>query len=199
MYEIEQRKRTKQRIRVADLARIALFVVLMYVGAKISIPLPNMPITFQTVIAVLAGLLLGAKYGATAVGIYLFMGLLGFPVFSKGGGFVYVFELTFGYLIGFVVAAWTTGMIAGPRRVHSLPRMILAAIAGFLVNYAIGIPYFICIWVFYLGNAGVGYAVLVYNILFIPKDLILSILAALVCDSVYRCLPTHRLGIYKNR
>ena len=71
----------------ARIAECALFIVLMVVSAFIRIPIPYVPITFQTVVAVLAGLLLGAKWGAASVAIYVFMGLLGLPVFRAGGGF----------------------------------------------------------------------------------------------------------------
>lgn len=43
----------------AELAKCAIFVVLMIVSAFIKIPFPLVPLTFQTVVAVLAGLLLG--------------------------------------------------------------------------------------------------------------------------------------------
>ena len=59
----------------AELAKCAIFVVLMVVSAFIKIPFPLVPLTFQTVVAVLAGLLLGPLYGTAAVGVYIFMSL----------------------------------------------------------------------------------------------------------------------------
>ena len=78
---------------VIRLAECALFVVLMVVSAYIQIPFPLVPLSFQTVVAVLAGLLLGAGWGAAAIGVYIFMGLVGLPVFTGGGGFSYVLNL----------------------------------------------------------------------------------------------------------
>ena len=82
-----------------DIAKCALFVVVMVVAAFVRIPIPYVPLTFQTVAAVLAGLLLGAKWGSVAVAVYVFMGLVGLPVFAGGaGGFSYILQLSFGYL-----------------------------------------------------------------------------------------------------
>ena len=105
--------KTRNRSFTVRLAECALFVVLMIVSAFIRIPIPYVPLTFQTVVAVLAGLLLGAKWGTISVAVYVFMGLLGLPVFSDGGGFAYVLQLTFGYIIGFVAAAFAAGMVRG--------------------------------------------------------------------------------------
>ena len=67
-----------------ELAKCAIFVVLMTVAAYIKIPFWPVPLSFQTVICVLAGLLLGWKYGALSMLCYLMLGLVGVPVFTKG-------------------------------------------------------------------------------------------------------------------
>ena len=173
----------KQNIRKASLsvrlAQCAIFVVLMIVAAYVKIPFFPVPLTFQTVVAVLSGLIMGAWYGAAAIGTYLFMGLLGLPVFTNGGGFMYVVNLTFGYLVGFVLAAMVAGLVAGAGRL-TLARAIVAALCGFLVNYLVGIPYFACIWHFYNHNAELGVALVTYNLLYMPKDLVLCILSAVL-------------------
>ena len=80
-----------QKRIAADIAECALFVALMVAAAFIKIPFP-VPLTFQTVVSVLAGLLLGAKKGAAAMAVYAFMGLAGLPVFAAGGGIYYIFK-----------------------------------------------------------------------------------------------------------
>ena len=170
----------KAAVRIAE---CALFVVLMGVSAFIRIPFPPVPLTFQTVVAVLAGLMLGPGYGAAAVAVYVFMGLLGLPVFTNGGGFAYVLEPTFGYILGFVAAAFAAGLVRG--RSVSLPRLIIAALAGFLVNYLIGVPYFMAIWHFYMNNGGLWGAVLTYNVLYMPKDAALCVLSAFLARTLF--------------
>lgn len=161
----------------AELAKCAIFVVLMVVAAKISIPFYPVALTFQTVVAVLAGLLLGPKYGSAAMAVYVFIGLVGLPVFTSGGGFAYVVQVTFGYTIGFIAAAFAAGLAAG-KGALSLRRAVIAGLVGFFVNYLVGIPYFACIWAFYLHNGGLWQIIVTGNLLYMPKDLVLCILAA---------------------
>ena len=98
-------KKRDKRLTAADIAETALFVALMIAGVYIRIPIPVMPLTFQTVFAVLAGLLLGSKKGMIAMIVYAVLGLIGLPVFSDGGGFYYVIKPSFGYIIGFILTA----------------------------------------------------------------------------------------------
>mgnify|MGYP002796789879 FL=1 len=163
----------------AELAKCAIFVVLMVVSAFIKIPFPLVPLTFQTVVAVLAGLLLGPLYGTAAVGVYIFMGLIGLPVFTSGGGFAYVVQPTFGYILGFAAAAFVAGALCGRGKAAqiTLRGALLASVAGFLVNYLVGVPYFLLIWHFYMHNGGVWQAAVTYNLIYMPKDLALCLLA----------------------
>ena len=85
MQDMNKTERTAYRKSV-KLAQCALFVVLMIVSAFIRIPIPYVPVTFQTVVAVLAGLMLGPWWGAASVAVYVILGLLGLPVFANGGG-----------------------------------------------------------------------------------------------------------------
>ena len=167
------------RRAAVDLAKCAIFVALMVVSAFIRIPFPLVPLTFQTVVAVLAGLLLGPVYGTAAVGVYIFMGLLGLPVFTNGGGFAYVVQPTFGYILGFAAAVFVAGLICGKGKGAkiTLRRALLASVAGFLVNYIVGVPYFLLIWHFYMHNGGVWEASVTYNLVYMPKDLVLCLLA----------------------
>lgn len=167
------------RRAAAELAKCAIFVVLMIVSAFIKIPFPLVPLTFQTVVAVLAGLLLGPLYGTAAVGVYIFMGLIGLPVFTSGGGFAYVVQPTFGYILGFAAAAFVAGALCGRGKAAqiTLRGALLASVAGFLVNYIVGVPYFLLIWHFYMHNGGVWQAAVTYNLIYMPKDLALCLLA----------------------
>ena len=78
--------------KTKDLTLCALFVALIAAGAFIKIPVPVVPFTLQTLFTMLAGLLLGAKRGCTAVCIYIILGLMGLPIFASGGGPGYIFQ-----------------------------------------------------------------------------------------------------------
>lgn len=164
-----------------DIVYIAIFVGLMVIFTLfVSIPFFPVPLTFQTVICVMAGLLLGAKRAGLSMFIYVFMGLvLAIPVFSGGkGGPGMVVSPTFGYIIAFIPTAAAAGAVRGKLPTASLKRFIAAATAAFFVCYVIGIPYFLIIWRFYMGNTDIWQAALTFNILYMPKDLILCLAAA---------------------
>ena len=93
----------------------ALFAALIAAGAFLRIPIPVVPFTLQYLFTMLAGLLLGPRLGATAVGVYIVLGLAGLPVFTQGGGPGYIFQPSFGYIIGFAVAAYVNGKIANAK------------------------------------------------------------------------------------
>ena len=88
--------------RTKQLVMCGLFAALIGIGAFIQIPIPIVPLTMQDLFVMLAGILLGPKFGALSVFIYLFIGLLGFPVFTHGGGITYVLQPTFGFMLGFI-------------------------------------------------------------------------------------------------
>lgn len=121
----------------------ALFAALISAGAVFSIPLPPPlpPFSPAVFFVLLAGLLLGPAVGSAAVGVYLLLGSLGLPVFANGaGGLGHFFTPTGGFLIGYLAAAAASGALAD-RRAWSFPRSLLAAAAGVLALYAIGLPW----------------------------------------------------------
>src|ERR671935_2934813 len=87
-------------------------------AAQVSIGLPftPVPITGQTFAVVLVGASLGALLGLASLGLYLFVGALGAPVYADGhhGGDVLTGP-TGGYIVGFVLAAVLTGLLAQRR------------------------------------------------------------------------------------
>ena len=68
------------------LAAVALMAALTAVGAWIRIPFPYVPVTLQMSFVYLAGIWLGARRCALAQFVYISAGLIGFPIFAKGGG-----------------------------------------------------------------------------------------------------------------
>ena len=121
----------------------ALFDELMAVSARITLPIPLVPITLQFTVVALAGLLLGPRMGAVSMAVYLFMGLAGLPVFASGGGIGYVLSPSIGYLVGFIPAAAIIGALArkAPRtgRRPAFWALLLAVLAAMAVDYVIGV------------------------------------------------------------
>lgn len=177
----------KKKPNMQMLTLTALFVALMAAGAFIKIPIGPVPITFQVSFATLAGLLLGKKYGALSVLLYVVLGLIGLPVFAKGGGIGYVMQPTFGYLLGFIGGAFIAGAVANKVEKPSLWRLIWANVAGLAAVYAIALVYVYLLSNFVLGTAlGVGPLLMNYFLLFIPGDLAVGIGCAFLAK---RLLP----------
>ena len=172
----------RTRSAAISLAQIAMFTALMTAGAYIQIPLPGVPLTFQTVISVSAGLLLGAKRGAAAMAVYAFAGLVGLPVFSSGSGIYYVLKPSFGYILGFIAAAIVAGTLSGGAP-YRFRRLLAASLFAMLADYILGIAYFIAVWTL-SGYEGLWLAVVQYNIIYIPKDIVLCSVAAVIARHV---------------
>ena len=87
--------------------------VLLAVSSKIKIPFYPVPMTMQTLVVLLLGIMLGWKLGVATVSLYLFEGIIGLPVFSgspeKGVGIIYFTGPTMGYLIGFLFTVYFAG------------------------------------------------------------------------------------------
>lgn len=169
------------KLLAVDIAECALFVTLMIAGAFIKIPFPLVPLTFQTVFAVLSGLLLGWKKGMIATSVYAIMGLIGIPVFTNGGGFTYVLMPSFGYILGFIASAGIAGICFNRKK--KIWQVVLLALAAFLADYVLGIAYFIAVWQLN-GYSGLWGAVVSYNLIYMPKDAALTLLAAFLSVAV---------------
>ncbi|MCO7136713.1 biotin transporter BioY [[Clostridium] leptum] len=167
--------------KTTNLILCALFVALIAVGAFIRIPIPVVPFTLQFLFTMLSGLLLGGKLGATSVCIYIVMGLSGLPVFAEGGGFAYVFKPSFGYIIGFAVAAYVTGTIANRVSNPGYKRLIAANFIGLGIVYLFGMIYYYLMSNLYLGTPiGIWPLFLYCFILAVPGDIVLCIIGAIL-------------------
>lgn len=167
--------------RTKNLILCALFVALIIAGAFIKVPVPLVPFTLQFLFTMMAGLLLGGRLGAASVGIYIILGLVGLPVFAEGGGFSYIFKPSFGYIIGFAVAAYVTGTIANRSARPRYGRLLAANFIGLAIVYAFGMAYYYVISDLYLGTPiGLWPLFLYCFILAVPGDIVLCILGAVL-------------------
>ena len=169
----------KNKSSVKTITICALFTALISIGAFIRIPISLVPITLQTFFVSLAGITLGKKRATISCGLYLLLGLIGLPVFTQGGGLGYIFNPTFGYLIGFVSGAFIMGIISGSST--SYKRLFIAVFSGMAVIYLIGTIYYYIITVFYLGNSLAPLPLLTACVFIsLPSDIITNILAVFI-------------------
>ncbi len=143
----EREKNGKQtadgrRISTQELVLGGVFTTLIAVGAFIKIPVPVVPFTLQFLFTMLAGLLLGGRRGAMSVGVYILLGLIGLPIFAEGGGFWYILKPSFGYLLGFMLAAYVTGRMVERRARLSTGWVTAVNFLGLFIVYAAGMIYY---------------------------------------------------------
>ena len=119
----------------------ALMAALTAAGAYIAVPIGPVPIVLQNLFIMLAGLLLGGRWGLISVAVYLLAGAVGLPVFAGGTGGVGKFVgPTGGYLLGFAAAAYLIGLISESGRGRVVID-VLAMVAGTLIIYAFGVAW----------------------------------------------------------
>jgi biotin transport system substrate-specific component len=91
--------------------------------------------------AVLLTACLGGKNAAMLSQIiYILLGLLGLPIFDRGGGSIYLQQPHFGYLIGFVVGAWLCGWLAF-QSLAKFATLIASSMVGLFTIHLVGITY----------------------------------------------------------
>lgn len=138
--------RVVPRSVAADIALVAAGAALTAVAAQISIPASPVPFTFQTLVVLLVGASLGSVRGALSMALYAVLGVVGLPVFaplsdgSHATGLQAVLGATFGFVIGFVAAAYVVGLLAERNWSSHAVKMLASYAIGSLVIYAFGIP-----------------------------------------------------------
>lgn len=184
------------KLKTRDMILVALFAALSAIGAFIQIPIPNVPITLQFFFIALAGILLGSKLGMLSQLVYVAIGLVGVPVFTKGGGPGYIFQPTFGYLIGFVLCPFVIGKIIEKLKNTNVLTLSIATLSGLAVIYLVGLPYLYMILNLYLGK-GMSVSAVLKAGLFIslPGDLIKSIIVVVLSTSILPILKKSGLMV----
>jgi biotin transport system substrate-specific component len=119
----------------------ALMAALTAAGAYMAIPIGPVPIVLQSLFVILSGLVLGSRWAAASMAIYLLAGIIGLPVFAGGsGGLTKLLGPTGGYLVGFLLAAYFIGLVA-ERSGGRLWINLLGLVAGSLLIYLCGVAW----------------------------------------------------------
>jgi biotin transport system substrate-specific component len=167
-------------MKAKNLILVSMFAALTAIGAFIKIPVPYIPFTLQFLFCAFAGILLGARLGAYSQILYIIIGLVGIPVFTQGGGPNYIFKPSFGYLLGFIVAAYVIGKITEKIEKLTFAKAFFAIIAGVFFLYLIGTTYMYFILNLYLKQSvSIWWAIYNGALIFLIKEIVLAIIIAL--------------------
>jgi biotin transport system substrate-specific component len=162
----------------------SLFAALTAAGAYIQIPIPfsPVPVTLQVFFVLLAGSMLKSKWGGLSIIVYTMLGIAGLPVFAGGSsGIGVLFGPTGGYVIGFILAAYTVGKLS--ERVENADKsgLLINALnmsAGVLVIYACGF-----IQLMFVSEIGPGTALALGVVPFLPGEIVKTGVAAYIAST----------------
>ena len=148
--------------RAQILAYSGTFIALIAAGSWISIPLPPVPLTLQTLFVLLAGVVM-QRYAVIPVGLYVLLGAANLPVFHNGtAGLGVLLGPTGGFLLGFIPAA----LVAGLAYEHESPKIRVAGlIAATCTIYLFGV-----VWLAWSASISLLQAVLIGVAPFIIGD-----------------------------
>jgi len=168
-----------RRSKTWRMSMTAVMTAVICVLAPIAIPVGPVPISFTNLAIFLSLYLLGWKMGTVSYGVYLFIGMVGMPVFSGfAGGFGKLFGPTGGYIIGFLPMAILSGWVIDHCKHRFLHALAMAG--GTAVCYAFG-----TIWFCLVMDTRIAAALSMCVVGFIPGD-VAKIAAAVAIGPILR-------------
>ena len=133
--------RTRAEVQLLNVALVLGGTLFLIAAGFIVVPLPftPVPVSLATFAVLLTGASLGPARAAASAGLYLALGALGAPIFADGASGV-LFP-SFGYIIGYVLAAVAVGALARRRADRHIASTVGASVLGTLLVYAAGVPW----------------------------------------------------------
>ena len=192
MDSVSEKKSKKIRHNTAfttrEMVLAGMFAAVLAVISQLSIPTPaGVPVTIQVFGVALVGAVLGWKLGLCSVLVYILIGAAGLPVFANfGGGISRLVSLTGGYLWSYPLMAALCGIHPNTgNQKKDTALILLSSLAGLLLVETIGGLQ----WAALSGGSMSVSAVFAYAaVAFIPKDIILTVLAVFIGLSMRKVL-----------
>lgn len=129
------------RTAVRNVVLVIAGAALIGVCAQLYVYLPGnpVPITGQTFAVLFVAAGLGLARGVSATLLYAIAGLSGVPWFAEGSsGMV---AATFGYILGFILAAAVVGFLAERGWTSRAWRTVIVMVIGNVIVYAVGVTW----------------------------------------------------------
>lgn len=136
-------------MKTRDMVMCALLAAVICVLAPVSVPIGPVPISLATFAVMLAGAVLGAKWGTMSSLIYILLGCVGVPVFAGWtGGIDKVAGSTGGYIVGYLPLAFCTGLFVDlfakkAGKVMLYVWLTVGMVIGNVILYVLGTAWFI--------------------------------------------------------
>lgn len=177
-----------KKLTLREITQIGLFAALICLLSQFSIPMPyGIPMSLQTFIIPLTGLIIGPRGGLIATIIYVLLGSFGLPVFAGFiGGLGVVLGPTGGFILSFPIMAWLAGFGAKKNHLTSVFFLTLGAIC----NYILGMLVFSLVT-----SSDIKVAFLASVLPFIPTTIIKIILVDSLGRKIQSLLPRQGLKV----
>jgi biotin transport system substrate-specific component len=178
-------------ILIRNMVLSALFAALLAISGQIAIPIGPVPITLQTMMVLLAGAILGSRWGTVSVLVWILLAAVGVPVLSGGtSGMGVLFGPTGGYIFGFLITAflvgWTIERLGRSRSVAWWQLLLVFLLGAVGVINAIGFPWFLFV-------SDLAFSMGIFNkvfVVFLPGDVAKAVLATILTFALYRAMPS---------
>lgn len=185
--DLVARPSSRARAFTVDAALVLSGVVVVALLAKVSFFIGPVPITGQTLGVIVVGAALGARRGAAALTTYMLVGLAGLPVFAGPvAGPAYVLLPSFGFILGFIPAAYVAGWFAERAWDRKPWLAFVGFVAASVIPFLIGVPYMAIILSTVMGQQITFASVMAAGVLpFIVPGLIKAAFAALLVPGAW--------------
>lgn len=178
-----------------DLVLSALFTAfIVALGAMPGIPVTTLPVPIhlQSLGVMLAGALLGPRRGVVSVLLLIALVMMGLPVLAGGrGGMEMLTTPTAGYLLGYIPAAFVTGLIVKRLVIPAggavwrlvLGHALACMTGGILVDHLCGVAWLVAVTGLPFAKAALG------DLIYVPFDIVKALVAAWIAVAIRRVHP----------
>ena len=178
-----------RKINTRQLTLVGVMAAVTCILGPFSLPIGIVPISLTNLVIYFSIYVLGGKRGTLSYIVYLFIGLVGLPVFSGfSSGFPKLFGPTGGYLIGFIFMAFICGIFID-KFSNKIYMCFLGMVLGTIVTYLFGTA-----WLSYEAPMAFNNALVVGVLPFIPGDIVKIIIASIIGPQIKKRLIS--AGLY---
>lgn len=168
-----------KKSKTKDLAAVSLCAALMCICSWIQLP-SAVPFTLQTFAVFFIAMTLSTKNALAATAVYIFLGIVGLPVFSGfQGGVGALLGATGGFVLGFIPSVIVVSLLSN-KFTKGFLFSVVCCLPGLVICYVSGLLWYMFVY----GGGNFKSAFLICVLPFIIPDVLKIILAATVSGRV---------------